>query len=388
MATPAQVNANRRNAKKATGPRTAEGKEKASQNAVKHGLFAREGVIRGEDWEEYEIHREMLMDHLRPEGPLEVILASRAVDLTWRLRRAAQDRNEAFGALYDRHTAGGPEPQDAGDRGATLGRMVLNDFLEDAVLERLQRYERRIESSLYRTLNELRRIHDPSRKPDREVAATLARWREEDWEAKKAWAFGRQAPVEAPATATPHGVSTNELCETKPNEGSVKCEVSSFKKENGQAGPDLTLETSHFTPPEETPDGVTTNECAKRTQFGGPGLDEQDASRASGPRIQGKPATALVSTGLSPVALVAVPGPASTRISELCKTKPNLEKMGCLGEEAISGQGRGEVADCPTVGGETTCRTKPKLAGAGSWPEAGGSRNDERSSAKQSQILE
>jgi hypothetical protein len=121
---------------------------------------------------------------------------TRVVDLLWRLRRAAQDRNEAFGAMYERHTAGAPEPQDAGERGATLGRMVLNDFLEEAVLERLQRYERRIESSLYRTLNELRRLREQSRKPDKDVAPTLERWLEEDWEAKKSRAFARQSPQE------------------------------------------------------------------------------------------------------------------------------------------------------------------------------------------------
>jgi hypothetical protein len=105
MTTEAQGRANRSNAEKSTGPRTAAGKEKASQNSLKHGLFAREGVIRGEDREEYEMHREMLLEQLDPVGPLEGILAARVVDLTWRLRRAAQDQNEAFGALYDRYVA-------------------------------------------------------------------------------------------------------------------------------------------------------------------------------------------------------------------------------------------------------------------------------------------
>ena len=41
MATNAQINANRKNAKKSTGPRTPEGKERSSKNALKHGLLAR-----------------------------------------------------------------------------------------------------------------------------------------------------------------------------------------------------------------------------------------------------------------------------------------------------------------------------------------------------------
>jgi hypothetical protein len=41
MATEKQINANRKNAQKSTGPKTAEGKAAVSQNAVKHGLFTR-----------------------------------------------------------------------------------------------------------------------------------------------------------------------------------------------------------------------------------------------------------------------------------------------------------------------------------------------------------
>jgi hypothetical protein len=53
MATAAQVRANRANARKSTGSRIPTGKERACQNAVKHGLLAREAVIPGEDLEEF-----------------------------------------------------------------------------------------------------------------------------------------------------------------------------------------------------------------------------------------------------------------------------------------------------------------------------------------------
>jgi hypothetical protein len=104
MATDAQVAANRLNAQKSTGPRTAAGKAVVAQNAVKHGLLAREGLLRGEDREEYEMHREALLEELNPAGVLETMLAARIVHLTWRLHRAAQDQDETFGALYDRTT--------------------------------------------------------------------------------------------------------------------------------------------------------------------------------------------------------------------------------------------------------------------------------------------
>ncbi len=218
MATEAQVRANRLNARKSAGPRTPEGKAKAAQNSLKHGLFAREGVIRGEDREEFEMHREMLLEQLDPVGPLEAILAARVVDLTWRLRRAAQDENEAFGALYDRHTDGAEEPQEPDERAATLGRMILADFGQDAVLERLLRYERRIEGSLYRTLNELRRVHDQGRQADQEVADTLGRWHQEDAEARKARAFAFDPPGDGPP-APPGGTTNTPRAEVAPASG-------------------------------------------------------------------------------------------------------------------------------------------------------------------------
>jgi len=256
MATAAQVDANRSNAQKSTGPRTPEGKATVAQNAVKHGLFAREGVIRGEDGEEFEMHREMLLEQLNPVGALEEILAARIVDLTWRLKRAVQDQSEAFVALYDRQTAEAEEPPEPAERAATLGRMILEDFSQDAVLERLLRYERRIESSLYRTLNELRRVHDQVQKAALEDTATLERWREEDWNARKARAFAFAPPpgvspgpaggtTNTPTAEVPHpgaipslpypspvpdGPPGNETCKTNPISEEVsswKCQVSS-----------------------------------------------------------------------------------------------------------------------------------------------------------------
>jgi len=54
MATPSQIDANRRNALLSTGPRTAEGKSASSANALKHGLSAAFRVFPGESQQEFD----------------------------------------------------------------------------------------------------------------------------------------------------------------------------------------------------------------------------------------------------------------------------------------------------------------------------------------------
>ncbi len=98
MASVAQIQANRLNARKSTGPRTAEGKERASQNALKHGLLAREAVIAGEDAEEFGLYREQMLEELAPAGQVEATLAERVVG-------RSRPRHERTRARYPRHEA-------------------------------------------------------------------------------------------------------------------------------------------------------------------------------------------------------------------------------------------------------------------------------------------
>jgi len=168
MATEAQVRANRLNAQKSTGPRTAAGKAAVSQNAVTHGLLARKTVITGEDPGQFETYRAQLLAELHPAGVLEAVLAERIVGLAWRLRRADHLQAEVFDTLLARENTpyakrclahlyfgaeDGPDPRDS-----ALGRIVISDFRCAKVLERLGLYERRIEQGLYRTLDELEKL--------------------------------------------------------------------------------------------------------------------------------------------------------------------------------------------------------------------------------------
>jgi hypothetical protein len=74
---------NQRNARRSTGPRTAEGKAVTRMNAVKHGILSTEVVVRGlriqEREDEFRALRERCWRSLAPEGPMEEMLVDRIV---------------------------------------------------------------------------------------------------------------------------------------------------------------------------------------------------------------------------------------------------------------------------------------------------------------------
>ncbi len=172
MATEAQIEANRVNAQKSTGPRTPEGKEKASQNALKHGLLTRQMVVPGEDPEEFELHRQELLAEMAPAGPMESLLAERIVRLSWRLLRAERLQTAAVGTLAEEKkkwvwskednqyvvlqgTKPGPVAAGSEEEALAADRKVVKDFAEGRILDRLLVYEGRIEHHLYRTMAQL-----------------------------------------------------------------------------------------------------------------------------------------------------------------------------------------------------------------------------------------
>ena len=88
MASLKQIEANRRNALKSTGPRTAEGKMRSRRNAVRHGLTAETVVVGLEDSEDYRAFEASVTADYEPQTAVERELVLRLASLLWRLRRA------------------------------------------------------------------------------------------------------------------------------------------------------------------------------------------------------------------------------------------------------------------------------------------------------------
>jgi hypothetical protein len=82
-----QIEANRRNALRSTGPTSEDGKQRASRNAVRHGLTAETVVEPLEDPEDYKAFEQAVASNYDAESAVERELVLRLASLLWRLRR-------------------------------------------------------------------------------------------------------------------------------------------------------------------------------------------------------------------------------------------------------------------------------------------------------------
>lgn len=81
---------NRENSQHSTGPRSEDGKQRSSQNALKHGLTSRMPVLRSEDPALYEQRCRQFHDEYQPKTPTEIQLVQELADTAWRLNRIPQ----------------------------------------------------------------------------------------------------------------------------------------------------------------------------------------------------------------------------------------------------------------------------------------------------------
>ena len=83
-----QIQANRRNALKSTGPKTTEGKQRSRGNALRHGLTAETVIGLLEDAEDYKMFEAAIIADYDAQSAVERELVLRLASLLWRLRRA------------------------------------------------------------------------------------------------------------------------------------------------------------------------------------------------------------------------------------------------------------------------------------------------------------
>lgn len=87
MATQKQIDANRRNALRSTGPRSEAGKSASRVNALRHGLTAQLLTLPYENPAEFEVLRDAIHDEFSPRDASAFVLADTLAKTLWRLRR-------------------------------------------------------------------------------------------------------------------------------------------------------------------------------------------------------------------------------------------------------------------------------------------------------------
>ena len=82
-----QLEANRANSLKSTGPKSEEGKLCSKGNALKHGLTAEKHLIVGDDPEEFREYRDNLWCELQPKTVLQEEMVFHIITAGWKIRR-------------------------------------------------------------------------------------------------------------------------------------------------------------------------------------------------------------------------------------------------------------------------------------------------------------
>ena len=91
-----QLEANRMNALKSTGPKTLDGKEKSSQNAMKFGFTAKKFTIPSEEKQEFEEYHQKMINILKPNTILTEEMVLNICLAFWKSRRYANLESLVF----------------------------------------------------------------------------------------------------------------------------------------------------------------------------------------------------------------------------------------------------------------------------------------------------
>jgi hypothetical protein len=178
MTTQNQIDANRLNAQKSTGPRTPEGKSRSAQNALKHGLLAQRTILVDEDEDQFDDIRRALFEDLSPDGPFEILLVERIVAQYWRLQRTlrmetalievlAKNQSQSPGLTRTlKYLRKYPDKESIDENNdLVIGLAVADDLARETRLLKMQQYEARIENGFYRALRQLHEFRKYRPKP-------------------------------------------------------------------------------------------------------------------------------------------------------------------------------------------------------------------------------
>jgi hypothetical protein len=211
--------ANRRNAKKSTGPRTDAGKRVSSLNAYKHGLTGQVFVMMAEEAEAHQRFTASILDDFKPVGAMEQTLARSIADSHWRINRAVIIENNMFAQeAFSQERFASREAEKRGTESSynevDRARAAVTSFVSDPHrFHLLTTYETRLHRKATSDLHQLRELQTARR------AEEKAAQQKPSPEQKT----NQQPPVPRPEPAKPVAVAsqTPDLETLQPSNGFV-----------------------------------------------------------------------------------------------------------------------------------------------------------------------
>ena len=171
--------ANRRNALKSTGPRTAAGKHRVAMNAFKHGLSGQNLCLQADESVSYFRLALDFVEDLRPIGVREEQLAQKIIDGNWRLNRAAAIENNLLNndTVRETYRLTSDDPRSAALAGQA--NAWRSDCAGPHALETLGRHEGRMARTLFKTTAEFDTLQ--ARRLKREDKDTFVKHESRAW---------------------------------------------------------------------------------------------------------------------------------------------------------------------------------------------------------------
>lgn len=144
---------NRHNASRSTGPKTPEGKRRASLNALRHGLTGQTVVLPADDLAAYRKSCAEFHAELKPHGLLETKAAQTIADTYWRLDRIRAMENNLFALAIEEQEPCSSDPLIS----SALAQAKSLDA-RSGLLTRLSLYEQRLNRTLVHAQAHLKQL--------------------------------------------------------------------------------------------------------------------------------------------------------------------------------------------------------------------------------------
>ena len=157
-----QIEANRRNALRSTGPKTEDGKRRSRQNAVRHGLTSETVIAALEDIEDYQAFEAAVIADYDARTAVERELVLRLASLLWRIRRATAIETDLLRSRPRYWRTANTHSKPPTKRNTAIVWFIVFSGLQRVVTRTILRYKEGMGKESKLTINRIRSRRPPT----------------------------------------------------------------------------------------------------------------------------------------------------------------------------------------------------------------------------------